>query len=80
MALKQLARPRWQAYFDHVSKKLGAESVKIEVTGLGLGDQVAANWIELTGLSYDPHDDALTVFAAGLQHQNPPPSRDSRRP
>ena len=69
MSLRELSQSRWQAYFDQGSKTLGAQSVKIEVTGLGLGDRVAANWIELTGISYDPHDDALVVFAAGLQHQ-----------
>ncbi len=69
MALRELARTRWQEYFDGVSKALGAQRVTVEVTGLGLGDQIAANRIALTGLTYDPHDDALTVFAEGLQHR-----------
>jgi hypothetical protein len=75
MPLRQLARPRWQEYFERVSRSLGAKRVEIEVTGLGLGDQIAADWIALTGLSYDPKEDALTVFAEGLQHRIHHPRR-----
>ena len=75
MPLRELARSHWQEYFDRVSKSLGAQRVEIEVTGLGLGDQVAANWVPLTGLSYDPKDDVLIVFADRLQHQIHHPRR-----
>jgi hypothetical protein len=68
MPLRELARAQWQEYFDRASRTLGAQRVEIEVTGLGLGAQVAAGWIALAGLSYDPKDDALVVFADGLQH------------
>jgi hypothetical protein len=73
MPLTQLARPRWQAYFDRVSKTLGAKRVEIEVTGLGLGHQVEAEWIPLLGLSYDPKDDVLVVTGEGLRHLIPHP-------
>ena len=46
--MRELARSNWQAYLGGVSKALGARRVKVEVTGLGLGDQIAANWIALT--------------------------------
>jgi hypothetical protein len=68
MPLTQLAKPRWQAYFDRVSKALGAKRMLIEVTGLGLGDQVEAEWIPVLGLSYDPKDDVLVVAGEGLKH------------
>jgi hypothetical protein len=68
MPLRELERSQWHDYFDRVSKTLGAQRVEIEVTGLGLGDQIAAGWIALAGLSYDPKDDALIVFAEGLRH------------
>ena len=45
MVLTQLAKPEWQDYFDGVSKVLGAKLVEIEVTGLGLGDQVEVDWL-----------------------------------
>lgn len=68
MPLMELAKARWQAYFDGVSKELGAKQAEIEVTGLGLGDQVEAEWIPLVGLSYDPKDDVFAVSAEGLRH------------
>lgn len=68
MPVTELPRARWQAYFDQVSKSLRDQRVKVEVVGLGLGDRIAADWLALDGLTYDPHDDALTVFAEGLEH------------
>jgi len=68
MTLRQLAKPQWQTYFDRVSAALGAKLVEIEVTGLGLGDQVEAEWIPLVGLSYDPADDLVAVIAEGVRH------------
>lgn len=69
MPLRALAKQHWQQYFDHASKALGAQRVKVEVAGLGLGDQIAANQVGLLGLSYEPHDDTLTVFMEGLEHR-----------
>lgn len=68
MSLTQLAKPQWQSYFDHVSKALGAKLVQVEVTGLGLGDQVQVNWLPLLGISYDPKNDIFAVAVEGLEH------------
>lgn len=68
MPLNQLSKTQWQAYFDRFSRALGAKQVKIEVTGLGLGHQVEADYIPLTGISYDPKDDVLGIFAEKLEH------------
>ena len=38
------------------------------MTGLGLGHQVEADYIPLTGISYDPKDDVLGIFAERLEH------------
>jgi hypothetical protein len=75
MPLQELSRQRWQPFFDEVSKSLRAQRVKVEVTGLGLGDRIAADWIPLDGFTYDPNDDALTVFAEGLEHHIRHPRR-----
>lgn len=69
MALIQLARGRWQAFFDAASKAVGAQTVKVELTGLGLGDQIAADHATLTGITYEPGDDTLTLFLEGLEHR-----------
>jgi len=68
MPLNQLGKTQWQAYFDQFSRTLGAKQVEIEVTGLGLGHQVEADYIPLTGISYDPKDDVFCVFAEKLEH------------
>lgn len=68
MPLRQLAKSQWQAYFDQVSAVLGAKQVEIEVTGLGLGDQVAADWIPLVGIFYDPKNDLLAIVTEGVNH------------
>ena len=68
MPLTQLAKPQWQDYFDRVSASLAGKRVEVEVTGLGLGAQVEADWLPLVGLSYEPKGDVLTVAAEGLQH------------
>lgn len=69
MPLTQLAKSQWQVYFDRLSRSLAdGKPVDIEVTGLGLGDQVEAEWIPLHGLSYDPKDDVFAVIAEGIRH------------
>jgi Family of unknown function (DUF5335) len=75
MPLIELARARWQPFFDGLSKSLRAQRVKIEVTGLGLGDRIAADWVALDGMSYDRKDDAVTIFSEGLRHQIRHPNR-----
>jgi len=68
MALIQLAKSKWQNYFDRISKELGAKLVEVEVTGLGLGDQVEVDWLPLIGLSYDPKGDVMAVMVEGIEH------------
>ncbi len=69
MALTKISRTQWQAFFDRVSKALPAKQVEIEVSGLGLGDHIAAAWVPLIGLSYDPKDDLFIVTAEGIEHR-----------
>lgn len=68
MTLTQLAKPQWQSYFDRVAKALGAKLVQVEITGLGLGDQVQVEWLPLIGISYDPRNDILAVALEGIEH------------
>lgn len=69
MPLTQLARSRWQEFFDSASRSAGARQATVEVTGLQLGDRIAADHAAFTGISYEPHDDTLTVFLQGLEHR-----------
>jgi hypothetical protein len=42
MASRALPKEEWQTYCDRISKGLAGQRAHIEVTGLALGDQVAA--------------------------------------
>ncbi len=69
MPLTQISKTQWQAFFDRVAKALPAKQVEIEVAGLGLGDRIAAKWVPLIGMSYDPKGDCFIVSAEGIEHR-----------
>jgi hypothetical protein len=68
MATRKLGKELWQTYFDAISKGIGTQQVEIEVAALGIGDQIASGWVPLSGLVYDPHDDALVVRTESIGH------------
>ena len=68
MVTRQLDKNGWQRYFDAISKGLGAREVEIEVGSLELGEQVAADWIALNGLTYDPQDNVLQIITGSFEH------------
>lgn len=61
MATRVLPKEDWQHYFDHLSSIMPTFLTEIEVAGLDIGDQVEGEWVPMTGISYDPKDDVLTV-------------------
>lgn len=69
MPLTQLARSRWQEFFDSASRAAGTQQATVEVTGLHIGDQIAADHAALAGMTYEPHVDTLTLFLEGLEHR-----------
>jgi hypothetical protein len=68
MALSKLEKPKWQAYFDNMSKILEGKRVEIEVDALAIGSQIEAEWLPLLGITYDPKDDIVEVALEGLDH------------
>jgi hypothetical protein len=68
MASRTLAKPEWQSYCDRISKGLTGKRAQIEVTGLRIGDQIAAKWLPLFGITYDAKDDLLEIGLEGLDH------------
>jgi hypothetical protein len=56
-----LSRDTWKTYFDTLSKDLGATIVTIEAVGKDIGDQLAADHLVLTGITYDDKDDILVI-------------------
>ncbi len=68
MATIKIEVEKLASYFDNLSKKLGAELIEIEVAGLGLGDQIEAQWVALLGISYDPKDKIIAITTEAVEH------------
>jgi nucleotide-binding universal stress UspA family protein len=68
MAIRALPKEHWRSYCDLISKGLAGQRAHIEVAGLSLGDQVAAKWLPLFGITYDAKDDLLEIAMEGLDH------------
>jgi hypothetical protein len=73
MALRKLEKAEWRVYCDRVYKTLVGKRAEVEVASLDLGIQVAAEWLPLLGIAYDPKDDVFEIALEGLDHliQNP---------
>jgi Family of unknown function (DUF5335) len=65
---KNFDKAQWKLTFDAISKLLPAKRVEIETASLKLGDQVAAEWLPMIGLSYDPKDDLIEIALEGYDH------------
>ncbi len=70
MTTHTIDRNDLEHYLDHFSGIMPTELVEIEVAGLDLGDQVEAEWVPLSGISYDPKDDVVVIDLndGALQH------------
>jgi hypothetical protein len=68
MTPRFLPKTEWQSYFDRMSKGLRGKQAEIEVTGIGFGDHLAAKWLSLLGITYDPNGDLLEIALDGLDH------------
>jgi hypothetical protein len=69
MATRKLEKQDLAAYVDHVAKTLGTEDVRIEVASLDFGDQIEAEWVGLTNISDDPHNDVIDIGCDRLSHR-----------
>ncbi len=68
MSLSQLEKFQWQPYLDNMSRILDGKRVEIEVDALDIGAQIAAEWLPLFGIVYDPRSDIVEVALEGLDH------------
>ena len=68
MTPRSVPKTEWQGYCDRLSKGLLGKQAEIEVTGLPFGDHVAAKWLPLLGITYDPKDDLVEIALEGLDH------------
>jgi hypothetical protein len=51
-----------------MSKHLLGNQAEIEVGSLVFGDQVAAKWLHLLGITYDPKGDLVDIALEGFDH------------
>lgn len=68
MATEQIDRAGWAPFLDTVTKSLEGKLAQIEVASLDLGDQIAAEWVPLKGMTYDHKDDLIEIVLDGLDH------------
>lgn len=61
MSYQKIERTDWKPFFDAVSKAVEGRLVELEIVGEAIGDQELGSRLNLSGISYDPHDDALYV-------------------
>ena len=70
MTTRKIEKTEWKTFFDGVSKVGGLDTkcAEIEVLGLNLGDHIAAEWVPMLGVDYDPGSDVLEIGLEGLNH------------
>jgi hypothetical protein len=65
---RTLAQAEWRSFFDRLSDAVVGKRIEIEATSLDLGDQIVAEWVPVTGITYDANDDLIDVSLRGLSH------------
>jgi Family of unknown function (DUF5335) len=73
--MSMVDKSHWQAATDLLSRQIHGQPARLEVASLRLGDQVAAEWSPLLGVTYDPKDDLFEIRLEGLDHLVTHPSR-----
>jgi hypothetical protein len=67
---REIQRAVWRPYFDEFSKLIGTVEATVEVIDADIGEQVEADRLVLTGITYDDRDDILVI---GLDAPGDPP-------
>ncbi len=65
---QKIDKSGWRAALDRLSQSLSGKRAEIEIAALSLGDQIAAEWQPIIGITYDPKDDIVEVALEGLDH------------
>ncbi len=58
----------WRVTLDNASKSLSGQRAEVEIASLSLGDQIAAEWLPVLGITYDSADDIVEVALEGVDH------------
>jgi hypothetical protein len=73
MDFLQIPHEIWREFFDEMTALLRRKLVEVEVVGVDIGDQVETEWLPLSGLTYDPGEDALYVQTGPAEAVNEHP-------
>ena len=65
---RALPRSEWNTFFNALSGALQGSRAEVEVASLALGDQIVAEWMPLSGITYDRENNVLDVALVGLRH------------
>ena len=65
---QKIEKSEWRVTLDKASKSLSGQRAEVEIAALSLGDQIAAEWLPIIGITYDPGDDIVEVALEGLDH------------
>jgi hypothetical protein len=66
--MRTIPQREWPIFFRQMSKALAGSQAEVEVAALDLGDQIAAEWLPLVGVTYDEKDDLLDVAFDRTDH------------
>lgn len=68
MVTRTVQKSEWNQFFNLVSKSIEDQKIEIEVSGLEIGDQIEADWVDFDGISYDPKTDYIFIHTPLLDH------------
>lgn len=68
MGVTVLAKVDWPGYFSRLAKAVEGRTIRIEVFGETLGDQILVRSASLLGATYEPKEDALEISVKGMTH------------
>lgn len=66
--MAMVEKGNWREAADLLSRAIHGQMARLEVADATLGEQVAAEWAPLEGVSYDPKDDLFEIQLEGLDH------------
>jgi hypothetical protein len=68
MAIERLEKSEWRPFFNFMSKVMVGRQAQVDVVSLKHGDEVAAQWLPLLGMVYDPENDVVEILLDGRDH------------
>jgi hypothetical protein len=68
MAVQMIEKSNWGAFLAGISQASVGKRAEIEVASLALGDQIVVRRLPLLAISYDRHNDVISVLLEKVDH------------